>query len=59
MILSNIEIQRAIDEGRLRIIPDPQPRNPETPNCPYNTTAVDLHPALHSQFRKRGRLTTI
>jgi len=43
MILSNIEIQKAIDEGRLIITPDPQPRSPEYPNCPYNTTAVDLH----------------
>jgi dCTP deaminase len=48
MILSNVEIQKAIDEGRLVITPDPQPRSPEYPNCPYDTTAVDLHlgPAL-------------
>jgi dCTP deaminase len=47
-ILSNLEIQRTIDEGRLIIAPDPQPRNCEEPNCPYDTTAVDLHlgPAL-------------
>jgi dCTP deaminase len=43
MILSNVEIQRAIDEGRLIIDPDPQPRNPGEPRCPYGTTAVDLH----------------
>jgi dCTP deaminase len=43
MILSNVEIQRALDEGRLIISPDPQPRNPEHTDCPYNTTAVDLH----------------
>ncbi|MDQ1639742.1 MAG: dCTP deaminase [Pyrinomonadaceae bacterium] len=43
MILSNIEIQKAIDEGRLIITPDPQPRDPGEPNCPYDTTAVDLH----------------
>ena len=43
MILSNIEIHRAIDEGRLIITPDPQPRNCEEPGCPYDTTAVDLH----------------
>lgn len=43
MILSNLEIQRAIDEGRLTIAPDPQPRNCNEPNCPYDTTAVDLH----------------
>jgi dCTP deaminase len=48
MILSNIEIQKAIDEGRLIITPDPQPRSPEYSDCPYNTTAVDLRlsPAL-------------
>lgn len=48
MILSNIEIQKAIEEGRLIITPDPQPRSPEYSNCPYNTTAVDLRlsPAL-------------
>jgi dCTP deaminase len=43
MILSNVEIQRAIDEGRLIIDPDPQPRSCQQPNCPYGTTAVDLH----------------
>jgi len=42
VILSNLEIQKAIDEGRLVITPDPQPRSPEFPSCPYNTTAVDL-----------------
>ena len=43
MILSNIEIQKAIDEGRLIITPDPQPRSPDLRGCPYDTTAVDLH----------------
>lgn len=43
MILSNIEIHKAIDQGRLKIIPDPQPRSPGFANCPYGTTAVDLH----------------
>jgi len=43
MILSNTEIQRAIDDGRLRIDPEPLPRNVDDPSCPYNTTAVDLH----------------
>lgn len=36
MILSNIEIQKAIDEGRLIIIPEPHARD-------YDTTAVNLH----------------
>ena len=43
MILSNTEIQRAIDEGRLIIDPDPQPRGCQHSNCPYDTTSVDLH----------------
>ena len=43
MILSNIEIQRALDEGRLVIGPEPQPRRPEAGGyCPYDTHAVDL-----------------
>ena len=36
MILSNIEIQKAIDEGRLIITPKPQVGD-------YDTTAVNLH----------------
>jgi len=43
MILSNLEIQKALDEGKLIIDPEPSPRNPEHQKyCPYNTTAVDL-----------------
>ena len=45
VILSNTEIQKAIDDGRLEILPEPQPRQP-TPGdsrpCPYDTTSVDL-----------------
>ena len=54
MILSNIEIQKAIDDGRLQIIPDPQPRNPESLSCPYNTTAVDLHLGVALAVPKEG-----
>ena len=44
MILSNVEIQRALDERRLVIEPEPGPRKPtpESPGCPYQTSAVDL-----------------
>jgi len=43
VILSNIEIQRAMDEGRLVIAPEPLPRRPEAGKyCPYDTHAVDL-----------------
>lgn len=45
MILSNRAIQAALDEGRLILRPEPQPRTPtaDTPNTPYDTTSVDLH----------------
>jgi len=51
MILSNLEIQTALDEGRLIIVPQPMPRKPEpgVKYCPYDTTAVDLK--LHNEIR--------
>ncbi len=44
MILSNVEIQRALDSGWLVIDPEPAPRQPDGngEECPYQTTAVDL-----------------
>ncbi len=49
MILSNIEIQKALDEGRLVIAPEPLPRRPEKGGyCPYDTHAVDLR--LHGEI---------
>jgi dCTP deaminase len=43
VILSNIEIQKALDEGRLVIEPEPLPRRPDNGGyCPYDTHAVDL-----------------
>lgn len=43
MILSNAEIHKALDEGRLVITPEPSPRFPEEgTECPYQTTSVDL-----------------
>ncbi len=54
MILSNIEIQKAIDENRLIITPDPQPRSPEEPNCPYDTSAVNLHLSKSLSVPKAG-----
>lgn len=44
MILSNVEIQRALDERRLVIEPEPSPRSPTAgrSECPYQTSAVDL-----------------
>lgn len=44
MVLSNIEIQNALDQGRLIIDPEPKPRSPTStnPDCPYDTTSVNL-----------------
>jgi dCTP deaminase len=44
MILSNVEIQRAIDVGCLVLDPEPFPRRPgsDGADCPYQTSAVDL-----------------
>ena len=57
MILSNLEIQKAIDEHRLIITPDPQPRSPEYHDCPYDTTAVDLHLANALSIPQPGPYT--
>jgi dCTP deaminase len=44
MILSNVEIQRAIDVGWLVLDPEPLPRRPRSDgaDCPYQTSAIDL-----------------
>ena len=44
MVLSNVEIHKALDDGRLVIDPEPTPRTPTSgnPDCPYDTTSVDL-----------------
>ena len=44
MILSNVEIQKALDDGRIILRPDPKPRRPVPggPDCPYNTHSVDV-----------------
>ncbi len=44
MILSNVELHRALDQGRISITPEPMPRRPsvENPHCPYDTHSVDL-----------------
>jgi dCTP deaminase len=50
MILSNCEIQKALDEARLVIDPQPFPREPVPGEyCPYNTHSVDLR--LHKEIR--------
>ena len=44
MILSNVEIQRALDTRRLVLQPEPSPRKPDfaDSSCPYQASAVDL-----------------
>lgn len=44
MILSNVELHRALDAGRLVIRPEPHPRIPTVAggHCPYDTHSVDL-----------------
>lgn len=48
MILSNAEIQEALDAGFITISPEPEPRgHTEGAECPYQTTAVDLRLDKH------------
>ena len=57
MILSNVEIQRAIDERRLSIDPEPIPRQPTGvagDDCPYQTTSVDLRLGDQISYFKEG-----
>lgn len=50
MILSNLEVQAALDSGRLVIEPEPTPRKTIIggQHCPYDTHAVDLR--LHNEI---------
>jgi dCTP deaminase len=49
MILSNREIHRALDDGRLIITPEPLPRTPMIDQeCPYDTHSVNLK--LHDEI---------
>lgn len=57
MILSNLEIQRALDENRLVIDPEPMPRQPTgspTDDCPYQTSSVDLRLGPEISYFKEG-----
>jgi dCTP deaminase len=57
MILSNVEIHRALDERRLIIEPEPLPRipSPELP-CAYDTHSVDLKLGDEIQIPKSGQM---
>jgi dCTP deaminase len=57
MILSNIAIQKAIDQRRLVIAPEPFPRIPnglDGEDCPYQTSSVDLRLAPEISYFKEG-----
>lgn len=56
MILSNVGIQNALDEGYLTINPEPAPRqpSPEEGECPYQTSAVDLRLGNEIVWIKEG-----
>jgi dCTP deaminase len=59
MILSNVEIFRALDEGRLVIDPEPRPRLPAIgqTRSPYGTHSVDLSLASELIVPKEGQIT--
>ncbi len=56
MILSNVAIQRCLDDGDLYIGPEP-PRavTIENPNCAYDTTSVNLRLASTISIPKQGK----
>jgi dCTP deaminase len=56
MILSNVEIQAAIDDGRLIIDPEPLPREPTVghSDCPYDAHSVDLRLGSELSIPERG-----
>lgn len=58
MILSNVEIHRALDDGRLVITPEPLPRHPTIgEHCPYDTHSVDLKLADEISVPREGQFT--
>lgn len=60
MILSNVQIQQALDKGWLAIDPEPKPRQ-KAPgiDCPYQTSSVDLRLGPEISFIKEGLPITI
>jgi dCTP deaminase len=58
LILSNVSIHEALDDGRLIIDPEPQPRFVTSggPPSPFDTTAVDLSLGDLLQVPKEGPL---
>lgn len=55
MTLSNVEIHRALDDGRLIIRPEPLPRlNTDREKSPYQTSSVDLRLGHEVSFFREG-----
>jgi dCTP deaminase len=55
MILSNTEIQLALDQKRLSLDPEPAPRSPDGDgDCPYQTSAVDLRLGNEIAYLREG-----
>lgn len=56
MILANVKIQEALEKGWLIIEPKPTPLRPtaEHPDCPYQTSAVDLRLGNEISYFKEG-----
>lgn len=55
MILSNVDIQAALDSGALVIDPQPSPRRPSTSGeCPFQPSAVDLTLGAELTWLKSG-----
>jgi dCTP deaminase len=55
MILSNVSIHEALDQGWLKLDPEPQPREIDGPQkCPYQTSAVDLRLGSEIAYFKEG-----
>jgi dCTP deaminase len=56
MILSNISIHQALDNGWLRLDPEPAPRSKgaDGRKCPYQTSAVDLRLGSEIAYFREG-----
>jgi len=59
MILSNVELFAALDEGRLIIRPEPRPRLPMVgqAHSPYDTHSVDLTLGNEITVPRKGQIT--
>jgi dCTP deaminase len=58
MILSNVELHKALDSGRIVIRPEPQPRHrTEKTSSPYGTHSVDLTLASEIAIPESGPFT--